>query len=154
MESVSYCLTDTAMPQAQKTAHISDRRSGGGVGVAVHFTSDTDLKMKKDEFLCNKENKQLFIHLLTGKLEQCWCEVHQASGHADVLIIKTTVACSDKQNTVLIGADTDHLVLRYFVFMPQIHSTMSFSDQSQGNTPKDHQDAETSEQPAYGLVTL
>jgi hypothetical protein len=26
-------------------------------------------KMKKDEFLCKKENKQWFIDLLTGKLE-------------------------------------------------------------------------------------
>jgi hypothetical protein len=37
-------------------------------------------------------------HLLTGKLEQSECETHQASG--DVVIVKTAVACADKQDTV------------------------------------------------------
>jgi hypothetical protein len=71
------------MLQAQKTAHISDMRNGSGAGVAVHFTGDMALKMKKDEFLCNKENKQGFIQLLTSKLEQDGCEVHQARGDAE-----------------------------------------------------------------------
>jgi hypothetical protein len=51
------------------------RRGGGGAGVAIHFTGDMTLKMKKDEFLSNKENKQRFIHLLIGKMEQSGCEV-------------------------------------------------------------------------------
>jgi hypothetical protein len=83
------------VPSTRDCTHL--RRSGGDAGVAVHFTGDMTLKMKKDEFLCNKENKQRIIHLLTGKLEQSGCEVHQARGDADVLIAKTAVDCADKR---------------------------------------------------------
>jgi hypothetical protein len=99
-------------PSEKDCTHL--RRSGGGAEFAVHFTGDMTFKMKKYELLCNKENKQRFIHLLTGKLEQSGCEVHQARGGADVLIVKTAVACADKQDTVLIGNDTDLLVLLCF----------------------------------------
>jgi hypothetical protein len=65
-------------PSTKDCTHLM--QIGGGAWVAVHFNGDMALIMKKDEFLCNKENKHRFIHLLTGKLEQSRCEVHQAVG--------------------------------------------------------------------------
>lgn len=86
------------------------RESSGCAGVEVHYTGDMTLQMKSDEFLSNKENKQRFIKILTDKLEQKGCEVHQARGDADILIVKTAAACADKQDTILIGDDTDLLI--------------------------------------------
>ena len=56
------------------------RRSGGAIGVTVHFTSSMALQTRKEEFLSNKHR---FITLLSQRLEQAGCEIHQASGNAD-----------------------------------------------------------------------
>ena len=69
------------------------------------------LCVKKEEFLRNKENKQRFIDMLGGKLEQCGCQVVNASGDADLLIVKTAVGVTSKSETPLVGDDTDLLVL-------------------------------------------
>jgi hypothetical protein len=69
------------------------------------------LCVKKEEFLRNKENKQRFIDMLGRRFEQCGCHVVNASGDADVLIVKTAVAATHKYETVLIGDDTDLLVV-------------------------------------------
>lgn len=69
------------------------------------------LQTKKEEFLSNKENKQRFIALLSQKLEQSGCEVHQARADADLLIVQTAVATAASRVTVLVGDDTDLLVL-------------------------------------------
>jgi hypothetical protein len=53
-------------PSTKDCTHLK-RSGGGGAGFAVHFTGDTTLKMKKSETLCNKENKQRFIHM------RIWC---------------------------------------------------------------------------------
>ena len=66
-------------------AHM--RRSGGTLGVTVHFTSNMALQTKKELFLSNKHNKQRLIALLSQRLEQAGCEIHQARGEADVLIV-------------------------------------------------------------------
>ena len=90
-------------------AHM--RRSGGTIGVTVHFTSNIALQTKKEEFLSNKHTKQRFTALLSQRLEQAGCEIHQARGDADVLIVLTALTSAVKQETVLVGDDTDQLVL-------------------------------------------
>ena len=79
-------------------AHM--RRSGGTIGVTVHFTSSMAFQTKKEEFLSNKHNKQRFISLLSQRLEQAGCEIHQASGNTDVLIVQTALTSAAKQETV------------------------------------------------------
>jgi len=55
-------------PSTKDCAHM--RRSGGTIGVTVHFTSSMALQTKKEEFLSNKQNEQRFIALLSQRLEK------------------------------------------------------------------------------------
>ena len=99
-------------PSTKDCAYM--RRSGGTIGVTVHFTSSMALHTKKEEFLSNKHNKQRLIALLSQRLEQAGCEIHQARGDADVLIVQTAFTSVAKQEPVLVGDDTDMLVLLIF----------------------------------------
>ena len=96
-------------PSTKDCAHM--RRSGGTIGATVQFTPSMALQTKKEEFLSNKQNKQRFIALLSKRLEQAGCEIHQARGDADVLIVQTALTSAAERETVLIGDDTDLLVL-------------------------------------------
>lgn len=87
------------------------RRTGSSRGPDVVFTGETSLKMKKNEFLCNKVNKQRFLNMLSSFLEKAGCTTIHAKGDADILIAKTAVESSKVVNTVLIGDDTDLLIL-------------------------------------------
>ena len=79
-------------------------------GVAVSFTKDTKLNMKKGIFLLNSTNKQQFINMLSHFLER-YCKVYHASGDADVMIVQNAVELARVADTVLVGNDTDLLVL-------------------------------------------
>ena len=57
------------------------------------------------------KNKQRFISLLSERLEQAGCETHHAKGDADILIVQTAVQCAVSCQTILVGDDTDLLVL-------------------------------------------
>ena len=57
------------------------------------------------------KNKQRFTSLLSERLEQAGCETHHAKGDADVLIVQTAVQCAVSGQTILVGDDTDLLVL-------------------------------------------
>ena len=96
-------------PGTNDCAHI--RRSGGTIGVAVHFISSMALQTNKEEFLSNKHNKQRYVAFLSQRLEQAGCEIHRARGETDVLIVQTALTSAAKQETVLVGDDTDLLVL-------------------------------------------
>ncbi|KAG1687728.1 hypothetical protein GQR58_008303 [Nymphon striatum] len=87
------------------------RRSCGRVGPTVEFTSDMVMKSKKDEFLSNKHNKQHFINTLSERLREAGCRTCHATGDADFLIAQTAVGCADSGETILVGDDTDLLVL-------------------------------------------
>jgi len=63
--------------------------------------------MKKNDFLANQTNKQRFINLLSDDLQR----QHNDVLHADVLIVETAIACANTKDTVLVGDDTDLLVL-------------------------------------------
>ena len=87
------------------------RRTGSSKGPNVIFTGETSLKLKKNEFLGNKINKQWFLHLLSSFLENAGCTIIHAKGDADILNVKTAVDSAKAVNTVLIGDDTDLLIL-------------------------------------------
>ena len=71
--------------------------------VAVTFTEDMKLSMKKVNFLANNINKQRFMiiysYLLGNYLEKKY-KVYHAPGDADVLIIQKTVESSTMMDTV------------------------------------------------------
>ena len=66
--------------------------------------------LKKDEFLSNQVNKQKFINLLSENLEHAGYSIRHAKGDA-VMIVDTAITKARDQTTVLIGEDTDLLVL-------------------------------------------
>jgi len=74
-------------------------------------SSNSSLAEKKTKFLCNKGNKHRFLCLLSSYLERAGCSKTQASGDADVLIVQTAIRSSMSVDTVLVGDDTDLLVL-------------------------------------------
>ena len=95
----------------QMTQH---RRSSGKIGPTVAFTQDMKVTQKKDVFLSNANNKERFLVMLGESLCRHQCETHFADGDADFLIVKTAVQSAKTQTTVLIGEDTDLLVLLLF----------------------------------------
>ncbi|KAK3747021.1 hypothetical protein QZH41_001488 [Actinostola sp. cb2023] len=96
-------------PSTNDATH--QRRTGAYAGPTVNFASDMVLKSKKDEFLANKSNKQKFINHLSDRLEMAGCTTDHATSDADLLIVQTTVTSAKCIPTVLVGDDTDLLVL-------------------------------------------
>ena len=137
-------------PSTKDCAHI--RRSRGKIGVTVQFTSSMALQTKKEEFLSNEQNKQRFIILLSQRSEQSGCEIHQARGDADVLIVQTALKSATKQETVLVGDDTDLLVLLIHHAKNVIH-TVYFKLKLNGRVRREI-DARTSLQSGHFLEIL
>ena len=98
------------------------RRSKGKKGATVTLAEDMCLTMPKDQFLSNTDNKQRFINVLSEQLKRKNCQIHQAPGGADLLIVQTTVESSITTTTVLVGDDTDLLVLLCY------HASMDYHD--------------------------
>ncbi|KAJ8398943.1 hypothetical protein AAFF_G00416100 [Aldrovandia affinis] len=86
------------------------RRAGGRVGATVTMDEYMPVTMNKDEFLANNTNKQQFINMLSGHLQKN-CQTYHAPGDADLLIVQKAVESATTTNTVLIGDDTDLLIL-------------------------------------------
>ena len=87
------------------------QRRAGAYKPTVNSDSTRIAKLKKEEFLAKKENKQKFIHLLGNKLQQSGCSTIHAEGAADLLIVQTAIQSSRSITTVLVSNDTDLLVL-------------------------------------------
>ena len=69
------------------------------------------LDIKKERFLSNNKNKQKFLNMLKRKLLEQGYDVHSAEEDADLLIVLTAVELAENLCTVLIGDNTDLLVL-------------------------------------------
>ncbi|KAK3713979.1 hypothetical protein QZH41_005649 [Actinostola sp. cb2023] len=93
------------------TKDCTHQRRTSACGPMVVFDPDMVITLKKDEFLSNKANKQRFINLLADRLKQAECSILQATGDADLLIVQTAIQATRSQTTVLVGDDTDLLVL-------------------------------------------
>ena len=130
MERVFDGYTDG--PAQKESAQM---RSECIVGTAVHFTRGMKLQTKKEQFLSNKENKQKFIDHLGDQLHSIGCQVIFATGDADLDIMKSAISSSNRCNTVLVGYDTDLLVL----LCNHAHDTahhVSFRPESRSNVKK------------------
>ena len=90
------------------------RRAAGKAGAIVTFTENMKVTLKKDNYLANPKNKQRFINMLSRFPQEDNCPTYHAEGDADVLIVKTAVESARERNTVLVGDDTDLLVLLCF----------------------------------------
>ena len=87
------------------------RRAGGKTGTTVTFSDDMTVTMKKDHFLSNSSNKQSFINMLSGYLQKRNCQTRHSQADADLFIVQTSVESARRINTVLVGDDTDLLIL-------------------------------------------
>ena len=74
-------------PSTKDTTHV--RRTKGKQGIAVHFTGEMRLNMKKTDFLTNLDNKQRFLEMLAIKMNEAKLQAIQSSGDADLLIVQT-----------------------------------------------------------------
>jgi len=96
-------------PSTKDVAH--SRRARSHSSPLVNFTKDMVCTIKKDDFLANQTNKQRFINLLSDDLQRQHNDVLHGRADADVLIVETAIACAHSKDTVLVGDDTDLLVL-------------------------------------------
>ncbi|XP_030835633.1 uncharacterized protein LOC115921731 [Strongylocentrotus purpuratus] len=78
----------------------------------------------------NKTNKQHFINMLSTKLWAKNCQTHHAAGDADLLIVQKAVESAATTDTVLIGDDTDLLILLIY------HTNLESCDQFFQPEPK------------------
>ena len=92
-------------------AMTQQRRASGKAASTVTFTESMSVTLKKDNFLSNPMNKQRFLSMLSKALQNVGCIAHHANGDADLLIVKTAVESPRTSTTVLVGDDTDLLVL-------------------------------------------
>lgn len=76
-------------PGTKDIAHM--RGSKGITATDVVFSEDMPCRSNKDVFLTNSKNKQRFISLLGGKLENANFSVLNAEEDADLLIVKTGI---------------------------------------------------------------
>ena len=80
----------------------------------VNFNAETEFVGRKDDFLSRSSNKKGKINLMTMELEKKGCTVINASGDADVDIVKAAVKASEHQPTTSIVEETDLLILPLF----------------------------------------
>ena len=104
-------------PSTKDNTHV--RCTTGSKGTEVRFTGSSTFRGKKSTFLANFKNKQMFIYLLSDKMSTNGIKTEHANADADLLIVLTAVQCSMSRPTVLIGDDTDLLVLLCYHASPQ-----------------------------------
>ena len=81
------------------------------IGCTGFFEEDMVLTIKKEMFLANKSNKQRFIYMLGSKLGKEECEVVYSEGDADFDIVNKAISVSTDIAAVIVGEDTDLLIL-------------------------------------------
>lgn len=90
--------------------------------IEVCFTGDMTCCDSEEMFLANKSNKHRFIHLLSNALWNIGLEAVHTKDDADCLIVKRTLEVAKKETTVLVGEDTDLLVLLLYTLNTAISS--------------------------------
>lgn len=110
-------------PSTKDETH--QRRTGNDMGVDVAFTPNMLLKMKKKSFLDNPRNKQKFIRLLASELEkEVTIQVRHSPGDADYDIAMSACTIALTKPAVVVGDDTDLLILLQHHFSPADHETI------------------------------
>ena len=72
--------------------------------------------MKKSDFLLSNSNKQDFLLLLGSVLTDSGINVFHSNGDADLLVVQTALNIAKCHSSVIIGEDTDLLVLALYHF--------------------------------------
>ncbi|KAL8582347.1 hypothetical protein ACOMHN_037104 [Nucella lapillus] len=105
----------------QQTTKAATHVRRHGTSVQVNFTGDMILQDTREKFLANPSNKQRFINLLSETLMKLGFQIHHAKDDADCLIVKTTLDVAASSTTVLIGEETDLLVLLLYHVTDNLH---------------------------------
>lgn len=96
------------------------RRGGTQSFIDITVESHIQVAVSQQEFLGNTKNKARLIKLLSTHLQGAGCQIHKAEADADRLIV--TTACENGesgQESVIVGEDTDLLVLLIALAKPQ-----------------------------------
>lgn len=112
------------------------RRTGEKTATSVTFSDDMKLTRKKDHFLSNSSNKQSCINMLSRYLQKVGCQTHHSQADAYLLIVQTAVG-SARANTVLVGEDTDLLILLCY-YTEMSAEELFFQPESRANSTKQH----------------
>lgn len=96
-------------PSIKDITHL--RRKGKRSCPQINFSRNMVCSTKKEVFLSNFKNKQAIIAMTSEYLTKAGCQVYQAEGDADLLIVLTAVRSASLMPTVLVGDDTDLLIL-------------------------------------------
>lgn len=79
--------------------------------VDINVSLESEMKFKQEDFLSNFHNKSQLINLLMMQLQKNGINTLQASGDADVDIVKTAINRSQNSSVAVIGEDVDLAVL-------------------------------------------
>ena len=81
--------------------------------------------MNKPAFLANAKNKRKFIFLLGEKLENCPnIQVRHSEGDSDYYIVMSACTVAMSHPVVIVGDDTDLLILLQHHFIPGEHQAV------------------------------
>ena len=96
-------------PSIKEVTHL--KRTGRQAAHAIALKLDMVCRVRKENCLCNHTNKQKFINLFADQLERAGISTDNAKGEADVLIVENVVESAKTFATVLVGDDTDLIIL-------------------------------------------
>ena len=85
-------------------------------------------------------NKQIFVNLFGAHLERANCKVHHARDDADLVIVTTTLQVSQTNDTVLVGDDTDLIVLLLYHSTADCPNKIFFKPEPKGGCPVRYMD--------------
>ncbi len=101
------------------------RRIGKEVGADVDVRLHMKMNMKKKSFLANQTNKQRFLNLLGSELEkESDIQVLHSSSDADYDIVQSACTMSASKSVVVVGEDTDLLILLLYHYTREDHKDM------------------------------
>ena len=107
-------------PSTKDEAH-QRRAMPKNFGAEVDFKPEMQLTMKKKAFLANPRNKQKFLYFIGSELEKAGVELYHSAGDADFDIVSTACSMAKRRSVVVVGDDTDLLVLLLHHLSPEHH---------------------------------
>lgn len=87
------------------------RRKKNAIGREIKLSEKMLVPVRSSEFFLNDKNKNQLITVLIQKLESVGFRTKQAVEDADVLIVRTALENARYEKVVLVGNDTDLLVI-------------------------------------------
>ena len=84
----------------------------------IDFSLGIKLQKKKEEFLSSTQNKQRIIRYIGEKLRAKRFEVVHTKDDADYLIVKTAITKAENSETIVLGNNTDLLILLLYHLPP------------------------------------